>query len=141
MKYLLDTCVISELIKKAPARSVVEWIQSRDQDSFHLSVLTVGEIQKGITMVTSRKKKLSLQKWLEEELSRRFTGKILRIDQAIASRWGAISGEAERIGRKVPVIDGLLAATALEAGLILVTRDEGHLKETGVTILNPWIMG
>jgi toxin FitB len=92
----------------------------------------------GISKLRDGKKKLSLQKWVDEDLSRRFIGRILRIDQEVASRWGIISGQAERDGKKIPVIDGLLAATAIEGGLILITRDVGHVQGTGVTILDPW---
>lgn len=140
MRYLIDTCVISELIRKAPAKSVTGWIRNQDETTFHLSVLTIGEIQKGIRKLRDGKKKLSLQKWIDDELSKRFRGRIIGIDLAVASRWGAISGDAERRGRKIPVIDGLLAATAIEEGLTLVTRDIGHVRETGATILDPWSM-
>ncbi len=138
MRYLIDTCVISELIKKRPDRRVVEWVRDRSDTSLFLSVITIGEIEKGIGKLPEGRKKQRLRKWVEEDLSRWFTGRILEIDRPVAVRWGTISGQAEKSGRPIPVLDGLLAATALEAGLALATRNLGHLEETGVPLVDPW---
>ena len=138
MRYLLDTCVISELVKKAPERAVVEWVRGQDDSNLFLSVITTGEIQEGIAKLQDGKKRRRLQQWVEEDLERRFTGRIIAIDRAIASRWGLLSGSAEKAGKKVPVLDGLLAATALEQGMTLVTRNTAHIRETGAQVLDPW---
>lgn len=138
MRYLIDTCVISEIVKRIPERKVLDWVRSRDEGSLHLSVLTIGEIQKGISKLRDARKAKHLQKWIDEDLRKRFAGRILGISLEVAFRWGVISGSAERDGRKIPVIDGLLAATALESGLTIVTRNVDHLRGTGAAVLNPW---
>ena len=138
MKYLLDTCVISELVKPRPNRKVVEWVRQQDEASLFLSVITFGEIKKGIARLPASKRKQSLRDWVDQALSRRFSGRILAFDYETAARWGRIAGEAERQGKSLPVLDGMLAAAALGHGLSLVTRDTGALAPTGVETFNPW---
>ena len=138
MRYLIDTCVISEIVRKAPEKKVVDWIQAQDESSLFLSVITIGEIQKGISKLPEGRRRRRLQSWLGEDLPRRFLGRILEIDQEIASRWGMISGEAESHGARIPVLDGLLAATALETGMILITRNTAHARAAGAQVLDPW---
>jgi toxin FitB len=138
MKYLLDTCVISELVKPQPDRKVVEWVRRQDETALFLSVVTIGEIEKGIARLERGRRKQLLRDWVDNTLSRRFSGRILSFDCETASRWGRISGEAARKGKPLPVLDGMLAATALINGLTLVTRDTGVLASTGVQIFNPW---
>ncbi len=138
MNYLLDTCVISELVKPRPARNVVEWVRRQDESSLFLSVVTIGEIEKGIARLEGSRRKPRLRDWVDNALSRRFSGRILSFDFETASRWGRISGEAGRKGKALPVLDGILAATALTHGLTLVTRDTGVLAPTGTEIFNPW---
>src|ERR1700722_19895912 len=111
--YLLDTNVVSEIVRPKPEQPVVEWIESTDEATLYLSVLTLGEIRKGLAGLTSGKRRTLLEVWLEVDLQARFAGRILPIDAAIADRWGFMASEAKRIGKALPVIDGLLAATAL----------------------------
>ncbi len=138
MKYLLDTCVISELIKPQPSRKVVEWMRRQDESALFLSVVTIGEIEKGIARLERGRRKQLLRGWVDNTLSRRFSGRILSFDYETASRWGRVSGEAERKGKPLPVLDAMLAATALTHGLTLATRDTGVLASTGTEIFNPW---
>lgn len=138
MKYLLDTCVISELVRPAPQESVREWLRQQDEPSLFLSVLTLGELQKGVSKLADGTKRRRLQAWLDRELPLRFSGRLVAVDEAVALRWGAICGAAERTGRKLPVVDSLLAASALSAGLTLVTRNKSHFEATGVVIVDPW---
>lgn len=138
MKYLLDSCLISEVVKPNPNKAVVQWLHGRDEETLFLSVLTVGEIQKGIAKLPDGKRKQSIQIWLDEELRPRFSERILSIDEKVASTWGLIQGEAERAGHPIATIDGLLGATAIAHDLTLVTRDEEDLRRTGARILNPW---
>lgn len=140
MKYLLDTCVICELTRKQPARKVANWIASQDELLLFLSVVTLGEIEKGIDRLPEGQKKQSLRQWLTGDLSRRFAGRILPIDAEVALRWGEICAEAEKKGRPVPVLDGLMAASALVHGLTLVTRDTGGVAGTPVSMLDPWAL-
>ena len=138
MNYLLDTCVISEAVRKKPEPGVMAWLAAQDEDHLFMSVLTLGELHKGIARLDDPARRSTLEAWVAADLLRRFTGRIIPVDPEIAARWGRISGAAERSGRVIPVIDGLLAATALENGLTLVTRDVSHMEPAGVDLLNPW---
>ena len=138
MKYLLDTCVISELAKAAPNRHVVKWLDGCDEEATFLSVLTIGEIQKGIAKLADGKRKDTIQRWLDVDLRERFSERLLSIDEEVALTWGLIQGEAERRGKPMPTIDGLLGATAIANNLVFVTRNEDDIRSTGARVLNPW---
>ena len=138
MRYLLDTCVISELVKRRPEARVANWIDGRDERSLFLSVLTFGEIEKGIARLSDEQRRRELRDWVDHELRRRFSGRIMPVDYETASRWGCISGAAERTGHPLPVLDAMLAATALIHGLTLVTRNTADVSTTGVSVVNPW---
>jgi len=134
--YLLDTNVISELVKPRPAPTVARWVDATDEDLLCLRVLTFGEIRKGISSLPdASSRRVSLEVWLDQELPLRFAGRILSIDQAIADRWGKITAKAVAAKCPVPVIDGLLAATTLQHNLTLVTR---NVAISGVSVFNPW---
>jgi predicted nucleic acid-binding protein len=136
--FLLDTNVISELLKVKPEPKVTTWIDATDEELMFLSVLTLGEIRKGIVLLHRSARRTSLEAWLSKDLPLRFSDRILNIDQEVADRWGQISGSASARGVNVPVIDGLLAATAIEHNLILVTRNTKDVAAAGVTLFNPW---
>ena len=137
--YLLDTNVISELMKAKPARSVAAWISTTPEDLMHLSVITVGEIRKGIDLLPENEpKRGALQSWLDHDLRIRFAGRLLDFDVAVAERWGQIEAIARRQRRTLPTIDAQLAATALHHGLTFVTRNTSDLLPTGVPLFNPW---
>ncbi len=136
--FLLDTNIISELIKPKPEARLAAWVESADEDLLYLSVLTVGEIRKGIVAMEQGKRRAALQSWLETDLKPRFSGRILPIDEATADRWGAIAGEAAMKGITVPVVDGLLAASALQHNLTVVTRNTRNFAGTSVHAFSPW---
>jgi predicted nucleic acid-binding protein len=138
VNYLIDTCVVSELIKDKPDRRVAKWIDGCDEESLYLSVLTIGEIQKGITKLGAGARKSLLQKWLDSDLRQRFLGRVLPVSEAVAVAWGNIQGKAETAGASLPTIDGLLGATAIVHHCAIATRDENDLAATGAEILNPW---
>lgn len=138
MSYLLDTCVISELAKPSPAAPVLEWLEREPEDRLFLSVLTLGELQKGIAKLPDSRRREDLKAWLESDLHLRFAGRILEVDETVALTWGKAEGEAERKGRKMPVVDGLIAATALAHGLVVVTRDRSGVEVSGVEVFDPW---
>lgn len=138
MNYLLDTCVISELIKARPTNNVVKWVESIDESSLFISVLTLGEILKGISKLPASKKKTTLQKWVYEDLYRRFDKRIIPISIKIAGIWGEIQGKAEQEGETMPAIDSLIAATAIAHDLTVVTRNAADMEKSGVSIHNPW---
>jgi len=136
--FLLDTNCISELIRPRPEPRVVDWMEAADEGLLHLSVLTLGEIRKGIASLQQGKRRTSLETWLEIDLRARFSGRIVPIDSAVADRWGSVMAAARRQGRIVPVIDGLLAATALHHQLTIVSRNASDFAAVHVPVLNPW---
>ncbi|RME24882.1 MAG: type II toxin-antitoxin system VapC family toxin [Deltaproteobacteria bacterium] len=138
MSYLLDTCLVSELIKKTPNEGVVGWVRRQEEARFFLSVLTVGEIAKGIARLDDSRRKQRLLEWLERDLLDRFEGRILPVDEKVSLVWGRVTGEAERQGLKIPVVDGLIAATALANELVVVTRDTRPMERFGARTLSPW---
>ena len=133
--FLLDTNVISELIKPKPEPAVVQWIAITDEDLLFISVLTVGEIRKGIASYPHAARRAKLEAWLTGDLVVRFADRILPIDLAVAERWGRMAALA---GRPLRVVDGLLAATAQHHDLTLVTRNLADVEGTGVAVFNPW---
>lgn len=138
MKYLLDTCVVSELSKKKPLKNLITWIKLRDETDLYLSVLTFGELQKGIAKLGESKKKYSLIEWVETDLLKRFDNRILAITDSVARKWGDIQGKAEQEGKKMLVVDSLIAATALIHNLQVVTRNTVYMEFSGVKLINPW---
>lgn len=138
MSYLLDTCVLSELVKPRPNAGLVTWIEGHEEVRFYLSVLSLGELTKGIARLPAGAKKTRLQAWLEQDLAQRFSGRVLPIDQAVAARWGELQARAEKRGRPMPVIDGLIAATAAVHSLAIITRNTDDLAQSGVETLDPW---
>ena len=135
MSYLVDTNVISELRRREPNPNVVEWFEQRPSTALFLSVLTLGEIRKGIELVVDSKRKLRLLDWLEVELPKFFAGRTLPVDFAVADRWGRLQADAER---PLPAIDSLLAATALHHNLRVVTRNARDFAFPGLEVINPW---
>ena len=133
--FLIDTNVVSELMKPRPSSRVVDWIDAHEEQLFHLSVLTLGEIRRGIVQLPPSRRRTDLAAWLSGDLLTRFAGRILQIDQEVADRWGHLAGAK---GATIPVIDGLLAATALQHNLTLVTRNTKDMTRTGVGLFNPW---
>ncbi|MFA6618544.1 MAG: type II toxin-antitoxin system VapC family toxin [Candidatus Neomarinimicrobiota bacterium] len=137
MKYLLDTCVISELVKKQPDYRVIEWIDAQDELELYLSVITFGEIQKSISKLDDPVRKQKIQFWLED-LKERFSGRIHDLDLDTLLTWGKNSGELSKEGKNVPSIDSLLGAMADQHKLCLVTQNVDDFKYCGVEIFNPW---
>jgi predicted nucleic acid-binding protein len=137
--FLLDTNIVSELIKPRPEIKLAKWIEATDEALLFLSVLTIGEIRKGIASHPDPRRRAKLEAWLVGDLQVRFAGRVLRIDAAIAERWGRLAAEEEKAGRPIAVIDGLLAATAEHHDLTFVTRNTADLPATGLSLFNPWI--
>ena len=135
MSYLLDTNVISETIRRRQDKLVIGWLEQIPAEALFLSVLTLGEIRKGIERLTDKKRREKLRLWLEHELPAWFEGRVLPIDLAVADRWGRLLAET---GRPVPTIDSLLAATALHYELRLVTRNARDFAYPGLEVINPW---
>ena len=139
MNHLLDTCVVSELIKAQSDKNVIDWIETIEEEHLFLSVLTLGEIEKGIAKLPLSLRKSNLKTWLEQDLVLRFENRILNITPEIARYWGNLQGEQEKQGKPMPIIDGLIATTALVHDLTLVTRNVSDVESSGVFILNMWL--
>ena len=138
MNYLLDTCVISELVAKLPNERVIEWVDSVDEAFLYLSVITVGEIRKGIEKLPESKRKADLQNWLSEELLPRFGNRIVPIDVGVMLAWGQLTGALELAGKTMPAMDSLVAATVRHGGFSLVTRNVANFEYAGIPALDPW---
>ncbi len=138
MKYLLDTCVISELVAKHPNPQVVDFVDALDSDGVNLSVITIGEIAKGVEKLPESKRKQDLHSWLKEDLLARFSGRIIPLDTEVLMQWGFLVARLESTGITLPAIDSLIAATTLTHKLTLVTRNVDDFSSTGIEIVNPW---
>ena len=135
MSYLLDTNVVSETIRRQQNKLVIGWLEQIPAEALFVSVLTLGELRKGIERLADKKRREKLRLWLEHELPAWFEGRVLPVDLAVAERWGRLLAE---VGRSVPTIDSLLAATALHYELRLVTRNARDFDYPGLEVINPW---
>jgi len=135
VSYLLDTNVVSELVRPKPNSKVVKWFENVPDEALHLSVLSLGEIRKGVEKLTASRRRERLRVWLEQDLVDWFGPRLMPVDHAVADRWGILLAQVER---PVPAIDSLLAATALHYALRLVTRNVEDFLFTGLEVINPW---
>ncbi len=137
--WLLDTNVIAELARPAGERRVVDWARARDEDRLYISVLTLGEYDKGIANLPADSPARARIEASVAALEARFADRVLSLGDEIVRRWGRISGAAQRTtGAAPPVIDTLLAATAIEHDLCLATRNVRDVSESGATVFDPW---
>jgi predicted nucleic acid-binding protein len=135
VSYLLDTNVISELVRTKPSPGVQRWFRDVPDEALHLSVLTLGEIRKGIERLGTGPRREKLRVWLERELPDWFEDRVLAVDAAVADRWGRLLFE---VGRPVPAVGSLLAATALHHELRFVTRNKADFDYPGLEVVDPW---
>ena len=138
MRWLLDTNVLSEAAKPVPDPGVVAWLREEDPLDFAISVLVLGEIRSGVERMPEGSRKVALRAWLDSDLPDQFAGRLLDVDQSVAHAWGALTAGGLRMGRPLPVIDGLMLATAAVHGLTLVTRNTRDVKDRGVPVVDPW---
>ena len=137
--FLLDTSVLSEFKRRGePDPLVRDWLRANDPDLLWASVLSFGEIRKGIERLAASKRRTELEAWVEHELEQWFEERFLQVTKAIAEQWGVLSARALDKGTPLPNIDGLIAATAIEHDLTLVTRNVKNFTGLGVAIFNPW---
>jgi predicted nucleic acid-binding protein len=137
--FLLDTNVVSELTKRRPNDRVVAWIDATTEDLLYLSLITLGEVRKGIDLLPDGDpKKSRLQVWLDRDLRIRFGGRVLPFDDGVAIRWGQVEALAQKRGLTLPTVDAQLAATALHHGLTFATRNTEDVGPAGVPVFNPW---
>ena len=138
MRYLLDTCVISELTRRTPNVGVIAWLREQNPEMLYLSLLTIGELKKGIIKRNGDARALALERWLNDEIIAAYSDRLLPIDMDVALVWGRITGEAERAGVSRPIADSLIAATALVHDMTVVTRNVSDMVYTGVRLFNPF---
>jgi len=137
MSFLLDTNVISEMVKAVPEPRVARWMAGQDPANLYLSAITIGELTRGVAKLPDGSRRQRLGDWIDA-LKQEFDGRVLPFDREAASIWGAIMGEADRKGRPRAALDGQIAATAKLHAVALVTRDAADFQGMGVTIVDPW---
>jgi toxin FitB len=139
MSYLLDTNAISEWIKPRPDPGIARWLDEVDEDRTYLSVVTLGELRKGVERLADGRRRERLDQWLTSDLPGRFDGRLLPVDALVADQWGLLLARAEKAGTAIRGIDALLAATAKVSSLQIVTRNVRHFQHTGVEVICPWL--
>jgi hypothetical protein len=137
VSFLLDTCALSELTRPAPQPRFLAWFNAQAPGSLFVSVLTIGEIEKGILLAPSGRRRAVFETWLGRMRSE-FAGRILVVDDAVATVWGRLAASAEQKGRPLAIVDGLIAATALIHAMSIVTRNVSDFRDTGAAIIDPW---
>ena len=137
MKYLLDTCAISELTKPQANSGVIEWLENTNSEDLYLSVINIGEIKKGINKLPASKKKQDLLFWLETLLED-YQNRILTVDLSVMENWSLIVANAEKKGQPIASLDSIIAATAYTHHLTLVTRNERDFYACNIPVINPW---
>lgn len=138
MNYLLDTCVLSEFTRRKPDEKVIAWVGGIDEEKLFISVITVGEIQRGVERLPGSQRKTELLVWLNNALIERFGQRLLSLDCETMIVWGILTARLENSGQPAPVMDALIAATALHHNLMVVTRNESDFASCGVQVINPW---
>ena len=139
MSFLLDTNVVSETTRPQPSASVLQWIAAQAIESLFISAITIGEVRRGALLLAAGKKRNALLRWIETGIKADFAGRILPVDTAVMERWAELQIATQKVGRHLPLMDSLLAATALVHGFTLVTRNTGDFRGANVPLLNPWL--
>ncbi len=138
MKYLLDTNVISELIAREPNQQVIDWLDTLDPTSVYLSVITIGELRKGIEKLPASRRKDDLTAWLTADLLVRFVDHIVDLTVDVLIAWGVLTARLEHNGTPMPAIDSLIAASVIAGQYTLVTRNEDDFRYANILLINPW---
>ena len=136
--FLADTNVPSELTRPNPDPRVAAFLKEAGRERVYVSALTLGEMRKGVASLPIGKRRTALEEWMEGGMRPWFAGRILPVTETIAERWGLLAADVKQRGIGLSVVDGLIAATAIEHDLTLVTRNVKDFSETGVSIVNPW---
>jgi toxin FitB len=138
MNYLLDTCLLSEFTRRQPEEKVVRWLDQIEEEKLFISVITIGEIQRGIERLTESHRKTELLTWFNNGLIQRFGERILPLDTATMFLWGSLTARMEQSGQPMGLMDSLIVATALQNNLIIATRNVSDFLPCGVQVVNPW---
>ena len=139
MRFLLDTNVLSEFKKPRPDEQVVAWSRAADEDNTFISVVTIGELRRGVALLAKGRRRSEFDEWVREELPRRFEGRILDVTAAVAEEWGELMAGSKLRGLVLEPIDAYIAATARLHALTLVTRNVKDFKNLEIDIINPWL--
>ena len=138
MNYLLDTCVLSEFTRRQPDQRVIDWLDSIEEEKLFISVITVGEIQRGIERLPDSHRKTELLVWMNNGLLQRFAERMIAIDAPTMFMWGSLTARLEATGQPMGVMDSLIVASALQNNLIVATRNVADFLLGGVQVINPW---
>ena len=138
MNYLLDTCVLSEFTRRQPEPRVVDWLDSIDEEKLFISVITIGEIQRGIERLPDSHRKTELLVWMNTGLLARFAGRMVALGAPTLFLWGSLVARLEATGQPMGVMDSLILASALQNNLIVATRNVADFLPGGVQVINPW---
>ena len=138
MNFLLDTNVVSETTRPQPSAVMLDWIAAQAGESLFISAITVGELRRGALILAEGKKRNALLRWIETGIKADFAGRILPVDTAVMERWAELQIATQKVGRRLPLMDSLLAATALVHGFTLATRNIADFEAASVPLLDPW---
>lgn len=136
--FLLDTSAISEVLKPAPDAGFMRWLEVQPESTLSLSALTIGEVYRGLLLAPTQERRVQLESWFDEQVLGAFTGRILPVDADVALAWAGLASQSQVAGQPVPLIDSLIAATALAHDLTVVTRNVRDFERCGVPVLAPW---
>ena len=137
--FLLDTNVPSETLRPLPTPAVIAWLEAQSQDVQFVSVVPVGELRRGASLlVPGSARRTQLEQYIEVKLPLLFAASVLSVTQAIAERWGVLDARRQAAGQPLGMADGMIAATALEHNLTVVTRNVKDFAGLGVAVLSPW---
>ncbi len=138
MSFLLDTNVVSEATRPQASVVVLDWIAAQDAESLFISAITLGELQRGALLLPAGKRRKALLRWIETGIKADFAGRILPVDTLVMERWAQLEAKTVKSGRRLPVLDSLIAATALAHELTLATRNVNDFKDANVPLIDPW---
>jgi toxin FitB len=139
VRLLLDTNVLSEVTKPRPEGRVLEWLDGLDEDRCFISVVSIAEIRRGVSLMDNGRKRDALVEWLASDLPQRFEHRVIPVEERVALAWGDLMGDAKRNGRGMSSMDGLIAATAIAHNLTLATRNIRDFEGFRIDLIDPWV--
>jgi predicted nucleic acid-binding protein len=138
VKYLLDTCLLSELVKPVPHAAVLEWMAAQQAENLFVSAMTLGELERGVMKLPPSRRRHELTTWMTQ-VALDFEDRVLPFDHETAHVWADMCARTEAKGRPLAAFDSIIAATAIQKGLTVVTRNERDFEPAGVPLMNPWM--
>ena len=138
-RYLLDTNVLSELVRPVPEGRVLRWFERQVPVDLYLSSITLGELVRGIVRLPDGRRRVALSRWVSRDLRDQFEGRLLPFDEQAAGIWGTIMGECDRRGRPRAGADAQIAAIAIRFDVVVVTRNTADFANMRVKMVNPWM--